>query len=163
MHASSWVQLIRRIPADQIPNLLLMTTAGTELNLQSIVHCDGEFLVVRARMAGTSDAGRAFFIPYDQIHFLGLQKPLKEEQVRAMFDGPGVWPVHAAPPVATAAPPPAEADPLPPFGAQPESPPDVAPQPSMPASGSRNGEAKPLPSKSRVLANLRARLKPGAG
>lgn len=154
MHGQAWIPLLRRIPPEQVERLCLVTTAGTELSLQSIVRMEEDFLVVRARISGSSDTGRAFFIPYDQVNFLGFTKAVREEDLLALFDGPEHYvPVariasdlsggnlqlaHVLP----------ESAPVPP-------PAPLAPTPAAPA------DARPLPTKSKVLANLRARLKSG--
>lgn len=161
MHAAAWIRLLRRIPPGQAENLTVVTSAGAELSLQSIVRLDEDFLVVRARLAGTSDAGRAFFIPYDQIDLLGFQKPVREEDVRVLFDGPGAWP--AAEQHYAASPPPAERERAiaPAAAATPE--PQSAPPQNVLPSPAAPGDARALPTKSKVLANLRARLKAGSG
>lgn len=149
--AAAWIRLLRRIPPSQADNLAVATTAGAELSIQSILRLDEDFLVVRARLAGTSEAGRAFFIPYDQIDLVGFQKPVREEDVRALFDGPDAWPAAEQP---FAAPPePVEREPAAATAGSPELPP-APPGPS---------DARALPTKSKVLANLRARLKAGSG
>jgi hypothetical protein len=156
MNGSAWIPLLRRIPADQVEKLCLVTTTGTELSLQSIVRMEEEFLVVRARISGSSDTGRAFFIPYDQVNFLGFTKSVREEEVQALFDGPGQYV-----PVARVVPdlPGMDHQPahVPPEATPVQPPPPAAPPPTPAA------DARPLPTKSKVLANLRARLKSGPG
>ncbi len=154
MNGSAWIPLLRRIPPEQVEKLCLVTTAGIELSLQSIVRMEEDFMAVRARLSGSSDTGRAFFIPFDQINFVGFTKPVREQELLTLFDGPEHYvPVARAEAGPAAeeqqpAPPPPEADP-----AAPPAP----PPPAVPA------EARPLPTKSKVLANLRARLKSGPG
>lgn len=170
MQASGWIHLLRRIPAHQVQNLSLVTTNGTELSIQNVVRIEEEVVLVRARVSGSSDAGRAFFIPYDQINYLGFQKPIKEDELRAMFDGPeagptavpGTLPAGIAPPRVELTVPLPQENPV----NAPTIPDLAVPQAS---SGSRlsgvvpvSQDAQPLPSKSKVLANLRARLNPHA-
>jgi hypothetical protein len=156
--------LLRRIPANYVDKLYLVTSVGVEFSIQSIVHCDSEFLVVRGRQAGTSDAGRPFFIPYSQINLLGFQKSIREDEVRSLFTASGAAPAPVEEPeeaplvdeqleLAEAPLPAPEPPPAP--VALPEPPKEVRPAPAAPADG------RAVPSKSKVLANLRARMKQG--
>jgi hypothetical protein len=160
MQADGWIRLLRRIPAEQLDKLSLTTTNGTELSIQNLVRLDEEFMLVRARITGSSDAGRAFFIPYDQINFLGFQKPVKEEALRALFDGSEPMPLPARAPSAELDPvtfeETADAEALP-FAEDAAAPPEEAPAVEL----APPPEVRALPTKSRVLANLRARLKSG--
>src|SRR5947209_794025 len=98
MQNPAWVSLLRRIPPAQHQNLLVMTTIGVEVALQSMLRLDEEFLVIRGRLKGSTDTGRVFFIPYDQINYIGFQKPVKESVVEAVFsDAPAAAAPAAAP------------------------------------------------------------------
>lgn len=164
MQAPGWIRLLRRIPPHQIENLSLVTINGIELSVQSLVRIEEEFVLIRARVSGSSDAGRAFFVPYDQINFLGFQKPIKEDELRKIFTGPQAWPT--AEEQAAAEQYEAEVEPLeaeePLALPEEEAVTDPSPPPSTPAPAGPQ-EARVLPSKSKVLANLRARLKSGGG
>jgi hypothetical protein len=84
MQSADWVTLMGRIPADQRDNLILVTSTGIELAIQTVVRTEDQFLVVRGRMAGT-DTSRILFIPYANIAYLAFPKSVKEAQIRAMF------------------------------------------------------------------------------
>ena len=64
---------------------MLLTSIGTEIAIQGILRMEEEYLVLRGRVAGTTDSGRVFFVPYDQINFVAFQKPVKEREVYAMY------------------------------------------------------------------------------
>ena len=76
-----------------------MTSAGIEINISDIFRLEHEYLVLRGRLAGSTEAGRVFFIPYDQVAFLGFIKEIKENQVRTIYGEPDSLPTaeHAAP------------------------------------------------------------------
>src|SRR5206468_1157898 len=88
MQAAAWVALLRRIPPEQHDVLVIVTTAGAEISIQTLFRTDAEFLVIRGRMAGTTDNGRTLIIPYDQINYLAFAKPVAETVLRSLFDGP---------------------------------------------------------------------------
>ena len=79
-----------------IPQTSLQGTAPTpagmrvplpERLLLDVLRMEPDFLMIRGRMAGTSDAGRVFMFPYGSIHYLAFQKAMKVEEVNAVFSG----------------------------------------------------------------------------
>jgi hypothetical protein len=85
MRSADWVALLRLIPAELQDNLCIVFTNGMELAVQSILRLEEPYLVIRGRPAGTTDSGRVFFVPYNQITFVGFQKPMQEADVRALY------------------------------------------------------------------------------
>src|SRR5262245_38754928 len=107
MQEASWMELLRRFPPAKHDTLVIMTTAGCEVSIQNILRFEPEFLVVRGRMAGTTDNGRILFIPYAQINYVAFVKPMAEAAIHAMFDGgsaDGPATAEAAPPAEAAGP-----------------------------------------------------------
>jgi hypothetical protein len=158
MQGASWVALLQRIPKDRHDNLMLMTTTGIEVAIQGIIRSEHEYLVLRARLAGT-DVSRILFLPFDQITYVAFQKTVKEVEVRAMF-GEAI-PAEAEPKpkpkpeLEAPAPDPAAVEPAPPpVAAAPEAP---AEPPAPPKSGPR----QPLPDKNAILERLRSRSQGG--
>jgi hypothetical protein len=139
MQSTVWVQLLRHLPPEQHPNLLLVTKAGTEIAVQNILRLDHEFIALRGRLAGSADGHRLFVVPYAQIDYLASQQAWSEADYHACFDGltfeaPGE-------PAAAAAPEPEPAAPL-------------APEAGAVAPSSRT---PPPPIKSAVLERFRSR------
>ncbi len=160
MQNSAWIDLLRRIPPEQHNTLAIVTTIGIEINIQNLVRIEEHYVVIRGRLAGTTDTGRAFFVPYNQINYLGIVQEIKEPQLRALYgeappaaeverkaDGVSPEPAAVQPPATDAAPVPA-----------PPPEPTTAPPPAE--------TANPAPQlktlrKSGVLQRLRARAQVG--
>src|SRR5438477_10443743 len=104
MRSADWVTLLRLIPPDQHDNLCIVFANGMELAAQSIVRLEESYAVLRGRPAGTTDSGRVFFVPYDQITFLGFQRPMQEAYIRELYGEPTA--AAEAPPSEQDAPPP---------------------------------------------------------
>jgi hypothetical protein len=85
MHDAAWVKLLRHIPASEQSNLLVVTTSGREIAIQGLLRIDPECVALRGRLAGSTDAGRIFFVPYSQIDYFGFQQPLKEAEFHELF------------------------------------------------------------------------------
>jgi hypothetical protein len=87
MKASAWEALLRHIPSEMHQNLMLVTTSGTEVAIQTILRIDREFMAFKGRLAGSQEAGRLFFIPFTQIDYLGFQKTVKDTEYAQWFGG----------------------------------------------------------------------------
>lgn len=85
MQHSAWVSILRQIPVEQYNNLMLVTSSGTEIAIQTILRIDDECLAIKGRLAGSQDAGRVFFIPYANIDYFGFQLSVKETEFNEMF------------------------------------------------------------------------------
>jgi hypothetical protein len=125
MHNAAWIKLLRHIPADEQSKLMLVTTGGAEIAIQGLLRIDPECLALRGRLAGSTDAGRVFFVPYSHIDYFGFQQPLKEAEFHELFanlethaaETPQEVPItRPAPAPEPVAPPQAAANPTPPRG-----------------------------------------------
>jgi hypothetical protein len=144
MQPATWQALFRRIPREQHNNLMLTTTVGIELAVQSIVRLEDEYMVVRGRLSGSTDAGRTFFIPYAQINFLGFHKAITEATIFSYYG-------ETPPAVAAAA---RTADPT------AEATPDVEiTNGELPVPLAGETKETPLPGKEALLQRLRSRMK----
>lgn len=87
MQSLAWEVLFRAIPEGQQNNLILITRAGVEISVQCVLRIDPECVVIRGRLSGSQDAGRVFFIPYQQIDNIGFFREMKESEFHEMFAG----------------------------------------------------------------------------
>ena len=142
----TWIALFHRIPAEYHDNLALGLTTGAEVVMQRVVRLDPEFMIIRGRLAGTTDTGRILMVPYVQLTYVAIARDLKDAQVEAIF-GAGAPATAAAMPAVT--PPPAA--------------PDLAPAetavPSEPAAPVDAPAKVEQPNKKALLEKLRGQLK----
>jgi hypothetical protein len=152
MQSGVWKALLDRIPPEQHNNLVAMTACGIEINVQDVLRLEDEYLVVRGRIAGSNDAGRIFFLPFDRLDHMGFWKPLSEAQIQTLF---GVTPSASPPPAEDAAP---AAEPIAPAPEPVAAPAPAPPLPPEPAPApAPAGLLSRLPSKSKVIERLRLR------
>src|SRR5262245_34022565 len=85
MDNQAWRDLIGKVPQKQHNKLAIMTYVGIEIAVQDLVRVQEDYLVIRGRLAGTSDAGRLFFIPFDQITYLGIMQLIREDELDEKF------------------------------------------------------------------------------
>jgi hypothetical protein len=149
MHSNAWVQLLQQIPPQLREQLMIVTAAGIEISVNSIMRIDHEFVAFRGRLSGSQDQGRLFFLPYRNIDYVGFQREVKDDQYQECFGNLQVSPPpqlavtaalqaqtrqqpepEPAPPPESAPPPEPEPQPAP----QAETPP-VAPSGALPQRG----------------------------
>lgn len=154
MQTSAWTGILRRIPPDQHDSLVIVTTVGIEISIQDILRVEHDHLVIRGRLAGTTDSGRVFFLPYDQLHYLGFQQEVRVSQITALYgEVPTAdQPQPASVPLNGGAP---AAEPEPPSEAPATAPP-LPPAPSPAAEPAKPGQLK-IPRRSGLIERLRAR------
>jgi hypothetical protein len=85
MHSSAWAAVFRHIPAEQQNEFSVVTAAGTEISVASLLRVEEDFVVIKGRLSGSQDAGRVFFLPYANIDYLGYTNPVKDEDFEALF------------------------------------------------------------------------------
>lgn len=186
MHASGWIDLIHTIPADLHGSLTFLMQNRSEVNTQNVVRLEEQFIVCRGRFAGSTENGIIFFLPYDQIAAIVVNKPTKAEAVDAWFPNPPCYslevevastvvPEAMEPEAEPAAPAPAAAPGLAPAAgpvapkpavAAPPKPvvptvpakPAPGPQPAMTAMTMAN---LAMPAKAAMIERLRKRQPPG--
>lgn len=150
MQAAVWKSLLQRVPEPLHASLMVMTAAGTEINIQTIVHMDEDVLVLRGRLAGSTDMGRIFFIPYEGLDHVGFYKEVADASLRDILGlAPPAPPAVASAPVEAAAP----AAPPPP----PAAPTAELPAAATPAPDKDSSPRVRLPSKGEILERLRLR------
>jgi hypothetical protein len=81
----AWIALFRRIPVPLHESLALGLTTGSEIVVQRIVKLEPDFMIIRGRLAGTQDSGRIVMVPYTQLTFVAIPKPMLDTEVEAVF------------------------------------------------------------------------------
>jgi hypothetical protein len=159
MQDKCWATLLSYIPPQQHDGLMLVTTSGTEIAIQTILRVESQFMAIKGRLAGSQDTGRLFFIPFSQIDYFGFQKSVREEEFHEQFGGlrmPGSEEESAAPVPPEAVPAPVAA---PPVVVPPQPAPAAAvPAPTVPETAADSaGQRGAPPIRSTVLDKFRSR------
>lgn len=145
MTGQDWSRIFQQVPEDTQNALMLGLHNGTHIAVQDFLRVDEQYLLFRGRIAGTSDTGQVFCLPYDKLLYCCITRPLPERVMTHIF-GPLLHPLveAASTPEAEEAPPP------PPSAPEPSlvPPPVLTPPPLSPGSASGPG-----------LSSLRERLR----
>ncbi len=82
------LDLIKRVPELDHPKIVFVLTIGVSVNLDMVVRVEKNYVVVRGREAGSNDEGRGFFIPFETIAMIKLEKLVRINEFRAMYNEP---------------------------------------------------------------------------
>lgn len=85
MQCPGWITFLRGVPAAYQRDLSLVTLAGNEIAVQSVLHVADDYLVIRGRVTGTTDSGNFFMVPLERVAYVGFAKGLKEQDMAALF------------------------------------------------------------------------------
>lgn len=96
MESMHWSTLLRKIPPEVHNQLSVNTVSGTEVIVQAFLGLEGECLAVKGRLAASQDAGRLYFIPFDQIDYIGFTRTVGEDEYRAWFGAPAAAPAASS-------------------------------------------------------------------
>lgn len=143
MRSNSWISLLRHVPEEYHAKLLLVCSSGHEIMLTSIFRMEEDYMIIRGRLAGSTDAGTFVFLPFDQLVYIGFREEIKEAEMEKIW---GEAPPAAA--VQAAAAPAAEAP------APPTKPPP-APEPAPMPAAAPTATPSPVPGKATLLERLR--------
>lgn len=77
--------MFRRIPVSSHPQVNLSLRNGALLAVDTVVRFEPHYLVFRGREGGSTDEGRAFFVPYEEICYLKIERVTRVSELRQMY------------------------------------------------------------------------------
>src|SRR5262245_25612371 len=89
MRREDLLDLFQRIPAPmhQYVNLVLHNQAV--LTVDVVARFEPTYLVMRGREGGSTEEGRAFFVPYDAVAYLRIEQVLRIGDMKKMYGETG--------------------------------------------------------------------------
>jgi hypothetical protein len=81
-----WIDMLRVIPFEQQNQIVLVLKNQSEVAVDTLFRYEHNFMVLRGRVAGTTDESRAFFIPYDQMVYYRLERVVNLTELQSIFD-----------------------------------------------------------------------------
>jgi hypothetical protein len=67
------------------PQVNLVLRNGFVLAIETIARFEPTYLVFRGREGGTSDEGRAFFVPYEEICYIRIERTVRLGELKKMY------------------------------------------------------------------------------
>lgn len=81
--------LKKHIPEETHPQVNFCLRNGMVISMDAVARFEDTYLVCRGREGGTSDEGRAFFIPYDEITYIRIERVVRMGELKKMFGETG--------------------------------------------------------------------------
>ena len=75
----------QKIPKIDISKTVLTLRFNASITLELVVRYEADYFVVRGREAGTNDDARAFFVPYEEILFMKLDRTVRLSDLQKMY------------------------------------------------------------------------------
>jgi hypothetical protein len=81
--------MFKRVPAEMHQQVNLMLRNGFVVSVETVARFEPGYLVCRGREGGTTDEGRAFFVPYDEICYVRLERVVRLGELKRMYGEAG--------------------------------------------------------------------------
>jgi hypothetical protein len=76
---------VQKLTPDDRSKIMLVLRNGIGINVEVLFRTEPEYLVIRGREAGTTDENRAFFLPYEEIAYMKLERSVKLTDLQRMY------------------------------------------------------------------------------
>jgi hypothetical protein len=95
MTADDIFDILDKIPADDLNRTVLVLRHNAAVTIDQIARREDNYLVIRGRENGTTDEGRALFVPYDEVLYVKVDRITRVEELKVMYGEKVVVPVSA--------------------------------------------------------------------
>ena len=89
MRRDDLVDAFKRIPEPMHQYVNLVMRNQSILAVDVVARFEPTYLVLRGREGGTTDEGRAFFVPYDEICYLKIERMVRLGELKKMYGEEG--------------------------------------------------------------------------
>ena len=79
------VEMFAKIPEGMHPQVNLILRNGFCLAVSTVARYEDTYVVFSGREGGTSDEGRGFFVPYDEISYVRIERAVRVGELKRMF------------------------------------------------------------------------------
>jgi hypothetical protein len=89
MRREDCMELFKRIPEEMHPQVNFVLANSFVLTVEAVARFEPTYVVFRGREGGTSDDGRAFFVPYEEICYVRIEREVRMGDLKRMFGETG--------------------------------------------------------------------------
>jgi hypothetical protein len=83
------MEMFGKIPEGMHPYVNLVLRNGFCLSVSMVARYEENYVIFCGREGGTSDEGRGFFVPYDEISYIRIEKPIRVGELKSMYGETG--------------------------------------------------------------------------
>jgi hypothetical protein len=81
-------EIVKRLEPEDVSKVVLVLRAGFGISVDIFFRFESDYVVVRGREAGTNDDGRGFFVPYDEVVYLKIERLIHANDLRKIYGDP---------------------------------------------------------------------------
>ncbi len=85
MRKEEFLDICRHIPERDHSKIQLILVTGMQLNIEQIARMEPSYIVFRGREGGQTDDGRGFFVPYEEIVSIKLERVVKLSELKSFY------------------------------------------------------------------------------
>lgn len=85
MRREDCVDLFSKIPEHYHAQVNLILRGQGMITVDCVVRFEEHYLVLRGREQGSTDEGRAFFVPYEELAYFRIERVLKLSELKKMY------------------------------------------------------------------------------
>ena len=85
MRREDCVDLFKKIPEHYHAQVNLILRGQGMITVDVVVRFEPTYLVLRGREQGSTDEGRAFFVPYEELAYFRIERVLKLSELKRMY------------------------------------------------------------------------------
>jgi hypothetical protein len=89
MRKEDCVDMLQRIPLETHPQINFILRNGCILSVDTIVRYEATYIIFRGREGGSTDENRAFFVPYEEICHLKIERAVRIGELKKMYGEAG--------------------------------------------------------------------------
>lgn len=89
MRRDDCMEMFGKIPEGMHPHVNLVLRNGFCLSVSMVARYEENYVVFSGREGGTSDESRGFFVPYDEISYIRIEKPIRVGELKSMYGETG--------------------------------------------------------------------------
>jgi hypothetical protein len=89
MRREDCVDLFTRIPEAYHAQINLILRGQGMITVDVLIRFEPHYLVLRGREQGSTDEGRAFFVPYEELAYFRLERVVKLGEIKSMYGETG--------------------------------------------------------------------------
>jgi hypothetical protein len=89
MRRDDCMEMFGKIPEGMHPYVNLVLRNGFCLAVSMVARYEENYVVFSGREGGTSDEGRGFFVPYDEVSYIRIERPIRVGELKTMYGETG--------------------------------------------------------------------------
>lgn len=89
MRKEDCVEMFKRIPEEMLGQVNLILANRFVLSVDAVARFEDTYIVFRGREGGTTDEGRGFFVPYEEVSYIRLEREVRLGEIKRMFGETG--------------------------------------------------------------------------